>query len=378
MPMVKAMLERESGKQVDRSIAADEAVAHGAAVYAGILLTTAAGQKPKISVTNVNSHNLGVLAIDPKTGRKRSRVLIPRNSPLPATETKPFITHQANQRSVAVNVVEGGDASGANSTKIGKCVVNDLPEGLPKGANIEVAFTYTENALLTVEARVPSVDKSAMLTIERASGLKADALREWQERIEAGLDLSAVESAASAPAEEVDLEMDEAELAEPSFEPEPEVAEDAATVVQETAAEEVEEMEPAAATLQETVQEIVPETVAEKFEKVKDAAAIVQETTAEEAEEVEADARPTDTADAAPKKKAPAEVIAPGALGEKDKPKSDDIDADALRFLSEDDDKQDDDVDADAFGFVTEDNDPSKSISPDDDDALGDFLKGLG
>ena len=40
MPMVQRMLEEESGKQVDRSLSADEAVAHGAALYAGLLLNS--------------------------------------------------------------------------------------------------------------------------------------------------------------------------------------------------------------------------------------------------------------------------------------------------------------------------------------------------
>src|SRR5690606_4530534 len=132
-------------------ISPDEAVAHGAAIYAGMLSSLAAGERPPLSVVNVNSHNLGVLGIEPATGRPRNRVLIPRNTPLPTTQRKRFKTYQDNQPNVAVRVIEGGDASGQQGTPIGKCVVSDLPPNLPKGTPVEVAFTYTPNGRLLVE-----------------------------------------------------------------------------------------------------------------------------------------------------------------------------------------------------------------------------------
>jgi len=180
MPMVHAMLEQASGLKPDRSISPDEAVAHGAAIYAGMLSSLAAGERPPLSVVNVNSHNLGVLGIEPATGRPRNRVLIPRNTPLPTTQRKRFKTYQDNQPNVAVRVIEGGDASGQQGTPIGKCVVSDLPPNLPKGTPVEVAFTYTPNGRLLVEAHLPTVDRGATLEIQRTSGLSEDDLVRWQ------------------------------------------------------------------------------------------------------------------------------------------------------------------------------------------------------
>ncbi len=181
MPMVHAMLEKESGLKPDRSISPDEAVAHGASIYAGMLSTLAAGERPRLSVTNVNSHNLGVLGLEPATGRPRNRVLIARNSPLPATHRKKFKTFQDNQPNVAVRVVEGGDASGNQATHIGKCVVHDLPRNLPKGTPVEVSFSYTTNGRLLVEATLPSVHRSATLEIQRIAGLSEEDLLRWQQ-----------------------------------------------------------------------------------------------------------------------------------------------------------------------------------------------------
>jgi molecular chaperone DnaK len=192
MPMVREMLEAESGATIDRSVSVEEAVAHGAAIYAGMLLAKAAGERPRVSVTNVNSHDLGVLGIEPGTGRPRRKVLIPRNTVLPATHSSRFVTHIEGQKSVSVPVIEGGDASGNNATAIGKCVVKNLPGGLQKGVAVVVNFTYTDSGRLTVSATLPELEHAgATMTIQRASGLSDEQVRQWQERIAEGLRLPA-------------------------------------------------------------------------------------------------------------------------------------------------------------------------------------------
>lgn len=186
MPMVSAMLRKELGIDPDRSLSVDEAVAHGAAIYAGLLLAT----EPligKMSVQNVNSHSLGVLAIERSTGRKRNTVLIRKNTPLPATRTRKFQTRKDSQSSVAVEVVEGGDASGNGSTPIGRCIVRNLPSGLPAGTTVDVAFTYEQNGRLKVEARLPLANRDADLTIDRLSGLTEEKVSSWQQRLQKGI-----------------------------------------------------------------------------------------------------------------------------------------------------------------------------------------------
>jgi molecular chaperone DnaK len=183
MPMVQRMLEDISGKKPDRSLSADEAVAHGAAVYAGLILSSESGTGPKVSVRNVNSHNLGVLGTEKRTGRPRNKVMIARNTTLPARHTAQFVTARADQPNVAVKVVEGGDASGNDATKIGNCVVRDLPPGLPAGSLVEVTFCYGQDGRLTVKARLPGSGREATSDIERSSGMTAETLRSWNQRL---------------------------------------------------------------------------------------------------------------------------------------------------------------------------------------------------
>jgi molecular chaperone DnaK len=203
MPMVQQMLERESGLPADHSLAPDEAVAHGAAVYAGLLSQSDGIPCRGMSVANINSHDLGVLGIEPETGRRRRRVLIPRNTTLPAARTATFVTRKPGQANVRVTVVEGGDATGHNATYIGKCVVRDLPVELPAKSQVEVAFHYTPGGQLQVDAAVPSTGCQATTTIHRAAGMSDDELTDWRQRIEAGTLFDTVPAAERAERAEI-------------------------------------------------------------------------------------------------------------------------------------------------------------------------------
>ncbi len=187
MPAVAEMLESESGMQVDRSLAADEAVAHGAAIYANLLRRPKGTGKrlslDNVEISNVNSHNLGVLGLEKATGMKRTKVLLPRNTPLPAKKGAAFTTAQDGQTSVAVRVVEGGDAGGNHSTPIGKCVIRDLPPGLPEGTQVNVVFQYENNGRLMVRASIPGLDRAAKIEIHRDSRLSDARLLEWGKQI---------------------------------------------------------------------------------------------------------------------------------------------------------------------------------------------------
>jgi molecular chaperone DnaK (HSP70) len=112
--------------------------------------------------------------------------MIPRNTALPATRKTRFVTHRASQASVAVSVVEGGDASGNDAVLIGKCVIRDLPPDLPAETNVEVTFQYGRDGRLTVKARLPKLDKEATSEIQRASGMTSETLRAWNRRLRTG------------------------------------------------------------------------------------------------------------------------------------------------------------------------------------------------
>jgi len=183
MPMVRAMLQQLTGKEPDASVSADEAVAHGAALRAGILLARKHGQRSSFSIKNVNSHSLGVVGIDGATRRRRNAILIPRNTPLPVSAKRIFKTHKAGQKSILVQIVEGESASPDDCTQLGKCVVRGLPGELAEGTPIEVRFRYAENGRLAVHVLVANTGKQLQHEITRENSLTPEQLDSWRQYI---------------------------------------------------------------------------------------------------------------------------------------------------------------------------------------------------
>src|SRR5262249_46051867 len=145
--------------------------AQGAALFAELLAPRReADQAPnaRFSVTNVNSHSLGVLG-SRRTGRKINTVLIPKNSPLPRTVARVFKTSKPNQRSVVIKVLEGESERPEVCTQIGKCAIRDLPPNLPPGWPVQVSYTYEANGRLHVVARVKGHKARVVADFERAN-----------------------------------------------------------------------------------------------------------------------------------------------------------------------------------------------------------------
>lgn len=179
MPAVYEMLRGLSGKEPDRSVSPDEAVAHGAALRAGLILDHHQGRPPRFSIKNVNSHSLGVVGTESETKRQRNAILIPRNTPLPVAAKRIFKTQKAAQRSILVQIVEGESASPDECSQIGRCTVRELPSNLAAQTPIEVRFRYEENGRLTV--LVVCAGKELRHEIHRENSLTQEQLDSWRQ-----------------------------------------------------------------------------------------------------------------------------------------------------------------------------------------------------
>jgi molecular chaperone DnaK len=185
MPAVSEMLKELSGKEPDRSISPDEAVAHGAALHAGLLLDRHQGKAPAFTIRNVNSHSLGLVAVDPKTKRPRTAILIPRNTPIPAQARRVFKTQKKAQQSILIQIVEGESSSPEDCTAIGKCSVRDLPAELAAQTPVDILFRYGENGRLTVDVCVQGTDRQLRHQIVRDNSLSQEELDQWRSQLEA-------------------------------------------------------------------------------------------------------------------------------------------------------------------------------------------------
>jgi molecular chaperone DnaK len=184
MPMVARLLEELTGVPPDRSISPDEAVAHGAALYADLLLRRQAGAgQGRFSVTNVNAHSLGIVGVDGKTGKRRNQILIPRNTPLPCMVSTTFKTSKAKQRRITIRVVQGESADLAECTPVGFYTISDLPPDLPAGWPVQLTYTYQENGEIQVQAKVEGHNTVVRTTFKRENSISKAALKSWNKLV---------------------------------------------------------------------------------------------------------------------------------------------------------------------------------------------------
>lgn len=185
MPMIRESLKKLSGRTLNSSLSPDQSIAHGAAYYAGMLLSndqyartvfnsTASSRLANVQQKSVNARALGILIRD-ETGERVPHYLIPANTPLPVSRTHVFGTVVDNQTRVHVRIVESGAGADRPPTVLGDCQITDLPLDLPEGTEIEVTISYDHQARVHISAREP------------VSGLRAEAELIRQENLNAQL-----------------------------------------------------------------------------------------------------------------------------------------------------------------------------------------------
>jgi len=192
MPMIVHMLEELTGKAPERSVSPDEAVAHGAALFAERILheRNPASGTPRFEVTDVNSHSLSIVGVDPRTKKRRNYVLIPKNTPLPYTVTRVFKTHKSNQPNVAIRVMEGESERPEECTPVGVCTITDLPPNLPQGWPVLVRYRYQNNGRLQVTAQLREHKAGVIATFQRENSLGEEELNLWSDYVENGARVS--------------------------------------------------------------------------------------------------------------------------------------------------------------------------------------------
>jgi molecular chaperone DnaK len=183
MPAVAEMLKQLSGREPDRSISADEAVAHGAALHADLILKRNQGQAPRFRVRNVNSHSLGVVGTETRTRESRNVTIIPKNTPLPAEAKRSFKTQRPGQQSLVLQVVEGESPVPEECSQVGRCVCRDLPLDLPAHYPVDVKFRYEENGRLSITVSLGDGMTVLNHEMSRDNTLTQDQLDSWRDYI---------------------------------------------------------------------------------------------------------------------------------------------------------------------------------------------------
>lgn len=166
IPKIQSLVsEYFGGRQLNKSINPDEAVAYGAAVQAAVLTGQTSDKTADLLLLDVAPLSLGVAMQGDIFG-----VVLPRNTPIPSNKSRVFTTVEDNQTTVMFPVYEGERTQCKDNRLLGEFELSGIPP-MPRGqAELVCTFEVDANGLLKVSAQDRASGRKAQISIQNSVG----------------------------------------------------------------------------------------------------------------------------------------------------------------------------------------------------------------
>jgi len=176
IPAVQKTIEKIfPGKQLDRSVNPDEAVALGAAIQGGVL----GGEVRDLLLLDVTPLSLGI-----ETMGEVFTKIIDRNTTIPTSKSQSFSTATDGQTSVEIHVLQGERAMAKDNKSLGKFLLTGIPPA-PRGIpQIEVSFEIDVDGILKVAAQDKGTGRVQSIQITNTGGLNPSEIERMRREAE--------------------------------------------------------------------------------------------------------------------------------------------------------------------------------------------------
>ncbi|CAE6433225.1 unnamed protein product [Rhizoctonia solani] len=166
IPKIQSLVsEFFGGRQLNKSINPDEAVAYGAAVQAAVLTGQTSEKTQNMLLLDVAPLSLGVAMQGDVFG-----VVVPRNTPIPTNKSRVFTTVEDNQTTVTFPVYEGERTQCRDNRLLGEFELTGIPP-MPRGqAELLTTFEVDADGLLKVSAQDRASGRKASISITNSVG----------------------------------------------------------------------------------------------------------------------------------------------------------------------------------------------------------------
>jgi L1 cell adhesion molecule like protein len=158
IPKIQQMLsEYFGGKELNKSVNPDEAVAYGAAIQAAILIGDSSETTKDILLLDVTPLSLSI-----ETAGGVSTVIVPRGTTIPVRKSEKFSTYADNQPGCTIRIFEGERKFTKDNNLLGQFDLSGFPPGVPQ---ISVDLDIDANGILNVNAKEETSGKTNKITI---------------------------------------------------------------------------------------------------------------------------------------------------------------------------------------------------------------------